>query len=83
MRRFYLPTLLLLLLGLASGQTGQSYINAELQRLIQAGGQNYSNVLLRQAPDQALCSIHRNKLPAEVLGRFIEEQRKSCLLYTS
>ncbi|MCS7067857.1 MAG: sulfur oxidation c-type cytochrome SoxX [Meiothermus sp.] len=77
MRRLYLPTLLLMLLGLASGQTGQSYINAELQRLIQAGGQSYANTLLRQAPDQALCSIHRNKLPAEVLGPFIEEQRKS------
>jgi len=76
-RRFYIITLLLILLGLASGQTGPSYITPELQRLIQAGGQNYSNTLLRQAPDQALCSIHRNRLPADVLGPFIEAQRQT------
>ncbi len=77
MRRFYLPALLLLLLGLAQGQTSTTYITPELQRLIQAGGQNYANVLLRQDPAQALCSTHRNRLPAEVLGPFIEEQRKN------
>ncbi|WP_412917797.1 sulfur oxidation c-type cytochrome SoxX [Meiothermus sp.] len=75
MRRFYLIALLAFL-GPASGQPGPVYITPELQRLIQAGGQNYANVLLRQAPDQALCSIHRNRLPPEVLGSFIEEQRR-------
>ncbi|MCS7058086.1 MAG: sulfur oxidation c-type cytochrome SoxX [Meiothermus sp.] len=63
-------------MGPASGQPGTVYITPELQRLIQAGGQNYANALLRQAPDQALCSIHRNRLPPEVLGSFIEEQRR-------
>lgn len=75
MRRSYLISALLLV-GLASGQPGATYITPELQRLIQAGGQNYANVLLKQAPDQALCSIHRNRLPPEVLGPFIEEQRR-------
>jgi sulfur-oxidizing protein SoxX len=74
-RRSYLISALLLV-GLASGQPGATYITPELQRLIQAGGQNYANVLLKQAPDQALCSIHRNRLPPEVLGPFIEEQRR-------
>lgn len=77
MRRLHLPILLLLLLGLASGQTSQPYITPELQELIQAGGKNYADILLKQDPAQALCSRYQNKLPPEVLGSFVEEQRKT------
>ncbi|RDI94579.1 sulfur oxidation c-type cytochrome SoxX [Meiothermus sp. QL-1] len=76
MRRPQLLLVSFLLLGLASGQTDATYITPELQRLIQAGGQSYASTLLKQAPDQALCSIHRNRLPPEVLGPFIEAQRR-------
>ncbi len=75
----YAPFFLLvaLLLGMVSGQTNQAGLSEELKKLIQAGGTNYSNVLLRQASDQALCTAYRNRLPAEVLGSFLEEQRRN------
>jgi len=75
-RHFYLPILFVLLVSV-SAQTGQPYITPELQQLILAGGKNYSDVLLKQAADQAMCSRYRNRLPPEVLGSFIEEQRKT------
>lgn len=75
----YAPFFLLvaLLLGMVSGQTNQAGLSEELKKLIQAGGTNYSNVLLRQASDQALCTAYRNRLPAEMLGSFLEEQRRN------
>jgi len=76
MRRFYL-CFLLALVAQVSGQTGQPYITPELQQLILAGGKNYSDALLKQAADQAMCSRYQNRLPAEVLASFIEEQRKT------
>jgi len=74
-RHLYL--LLFALLVSVSAQTSTPYITPELQRLIQSGGKSYSDTLLKQAADQALCSRYRNRLPPEVLGSFIEEQRKA------
>ncbi|GLV47726.1 sulfur oxidation c-type cytochrome SoxX [Thermus sp. LT1-2-5] len=57
-------------LGLA-----QHYLGGRELELIQTGGKAYAEVFLNQRPDQALCSIHKNRLPAELLPQFLEEQR--------
>ncbi len=53
----------------------QSYFAPEELERIRTGGRTYSEVFLNQRPDQALCSLHRNRLPPEILPRFLEEQR--------
>jgi sulfur-oxidizing protein SoxX len=75
--------LLALLLGVATGQSNQSGLSEELKKLLQSSGKNYSEALLRQAPDQATCTAHKNQLPGDVQGRFIEEQRKDIKLPAS
>ncbi len=64
------------LLFLASALVlAQAYLTPkELERLKDAGGA-YHKVFAEQRPDQALCALYRNRLPAEILPRFIEEQR--------
>ncbi len=64
--------LLLLALGLA---LAQRYFGERHSEAIQASGAQYAEVLVGQRPDQALCSIHKNRLPADLLPKFIEEQR--------
>ena len=70
MRSIWLP--LLLALGLALAQ--RYFSEGDLER-IKASGGKYAEALVGQRPDQALCSIHRNRLPADLLPKFIEEQR--------
>ncbi|AFV76650.1 cytochrome c2 [Thermus oshimai JL-2] len=71
MRKLAIP-LLLLALALA---LAQRYFTEEELKRIQEGGKAYSEVFINQRPDQALCSLHKNRLPAELLPKFIEEQR--------
>jgi len=72
MRQTFLFLLALLILALA---LAQRYFTEEELKLIQTGGKAYAEVFVNQRPDQALCSIHRNRLPADLLPQFLEEQR--------
>lgn len=53
----------------------QRYFTEEELKRIETGGKAYAEVFVGQRPDQALCSIHRNRLPADLLPKFLEEQR--------
>ncbi|GAA5338035.1 sulfur oxidation c-type cytochrome SoxX [Thermus antranikianii] len=53
----------------------QSYFGPSELEAIKTGGKTYADVFLNQRPDQALCSIHRNRLPGDLLPKFLEEQR--------
>ncbi|WP_105317678.1 sulfur oxidation c-type cytochrome SoxX [Thermus tenuipuniceus] len=53
----------------------QSYFNPSELEAVKTGGKAYAEVFLNQRPDQALCSAHRNRLPADFLPKFLEEQR--------
>jgi sulfur-oxidizing protein SoxX len=72
MRKAILTPLALFLLTLS---LGQPYLKEEELKPLQSGGKAYWEVFAQQRPDQALCSIHRNRLPAELLPKFLEEQR--------
>lgn len=77
MRRLFWLGWVSLLLGVAGGQTGPSGLSEELKRLIETGGSRYSQALLQQTSDQALCTAYQNRLPDEVRAKFIEEQRST------
>ncbi len=67
--------LTLLALSLLAWGLAQRYLqDPELER-VKSGGKAYAEVFVSQRPDQALCSIHRNRLPADLLPKFLEEQR--------
>jgi sulfur-oxidizing protein SoxX len=67
--------LLFLALAALAMALAQRYFTEEELKLIQTGGKAYAEVFVNQRPDQALCSIHRNRLPADLLPKFLEEQR--------
>jgi sulfur-oxidizing protein SoxX len=51
-----------------------SPFDQRLNEAIQNGGSKFAEDL-KQDPDQRLCSLNRDKLPAEQVGPFIERQR--------
>ncbi|UZX15549.1 sulfur oxidation c-type cytochrome SoxX [Thermus sp. PS18] len=53
----------------------QSYLSPSQLEALQTGGKAYAEVFLNQRPDQALCSTYHNRLPADLLPKFLEEQR--------
>ena len=53
----------------------QRYFSEEELKRIQTGGKAYAEVLANPRPDQALCALHRNRLPGALLPKFLEEQR--------
>ncbi|KGQ23032.1 sulfur oxidation c-type cytochrome SoxX [Thermus filiformis] len=71
-RRFLIP----LALGLLALALAQRYFGEEDLKRVQDAGKAYAETLAGQRPDQALCSLHRNRLPADLLPGFLEEQRK-------
>ncbi len=72
--RKLIPVLILVTVPLAL-VLAQSYFAPSEQEAIKTGGKAYAEVFLNQRPDQALCSLHRNRLPADILPKFLEEQR--------
>ncbi|NHK37957.1 MULTISPECIES: sulfur oxidation c-type cytochrome SoxX [Thermus] len=66
--------LALLVLALAFAFAQRYFAEEELKR-IQTGGKAYAEAFVNQRPDQALCSLHRNRLPGDLLPKFLEEQR--------
>ncbi|RIH89410.1 sulfur oxidation c-type cytochrome SoxX [Calidithermus roseus] len=77
MRRIHLLATLALLLGVAGGQPGRTGLSEDLAKLVRGSGSSYGEAILKQTPDQALCTAHKNRLPADVVGQFIQEQRSA------
>jgi sulfur-oxidizing protein SoxX len=67
--------LALLLLGLLALALAQRYFGDQELEQIKTAGKAYAEVFINQRPDQALCSLHKNRLPADLLPKFLEEQR--------
>jgi len=63
----------LLLLGLGLSQVGP--FRARLEAAVRDGGTDFARVMLAQDKAQALCTQHRDKLPADLLPAFLAEQR--------
>ncbi|TBH17233.1 sulfur oxidation c-type cytochrome SoxX, partial [Thermus thermamylovorans] len=68
-----LPALYLALAGLSA--LAQRYLNERELEAVRTAGRAYWEAFANQRPDQALCSLHRNRLPPEALGEFLAEQR--------
>lgn len=73
--RTLLPTIVALLLVVGSLTVSQEQ-PTQLDQIIAAGGSNFARDL-GQDSDQALCSLHSNRLPASEIGGFLERQRAS------
>ena len=69
--RFFVLTLLL---ATVAGLTLSQNSSPPVEKVVQAGGSGFAQDM-KQDPDQALCSLHRNSLTGDVLGGFIERQR--------
>ncbi|GAB5603459.1 sulfur oxidation c-type cytochrome SoxX [Thermus sp. FJN-A] len=63
----------LVLLGLGLSQV--SPFRARLEAALHAGGHEFAQVMLAQDRGQALCSQYRDKIPADLLPKFLEEQK--------
>jgi len=63
----------LLLLGLGLSQVGP--FRARLEAAVRDGGTEFARVMLAQDKAQALCSRHRDRLPADLIPTFLAEQR--------
>lgn len=63
-----------LVLGLGLSQT--SPFKGRLEAALDSGGERFSKVLLTQDEGQRLCTQYRDRIPAELLPKFIEEQKK-------
>ncbi|TBH14748.1 sulfur oxidation c-type cytochrome SoxX, partial [Thermus thermamylovorans] len=63
----------LLALGLALSQAGS--FRARLEAALRTGGEEFARVMAAQDRGQALCTQYRDRLPPEVLGEFLAEQR--------
>ncbi|MEN2982446.1 MAG: sulfur oxidation c-type cytochrome SoxX, partial [Thermus sp.] len=59
MRKVVFALMVLSLVALAQ----RYFQDQELER-IKTAGKAYAEVFLNQRPDQALCSLHKNRLPA-------------------
>ncbi|AEV15642.1 MAG: sulfur oxidation c-type cytochrome SoxX [Thermus sp.] len=70
MRKVVFALMVLSLVALAQ----RYFQDQELER-IKTAGRAYAEVFLNQRPDQALCSLHKNRLPADLLPQFLEAQR--------
>lgn len=71
-------TIVLALLGfsllLALGQSSSPFTPEE-QKLLQTAGKEFYTALAEQPKDQALCSLYKDKLPADQLPGFLQEQK--------
>ncbi|WP_299431032.1 sulfur oxidation c-type cytochrome SoxX [uncultured Meiothermus sp.] len=71
-KRYFGWLLAVLLAGLTLSQQGP--FQQRVNQAIQSGGSRFAEAM-KQDPDQALCSIHRDRLPPELAGAFLERQR--------
>ena len=62
-----------LLLGLGLSQVGP--FKARLEAAIKESGEEFARVMLSQDRGQALCTQYRDKIPADLLPKFLEEQK--------
>jgi len=62
-----------LLLGLGLSQVGP--FKARLEAAIKESGEEFARVMLSQDRGQALCTQYRDKIPADLMPKFLEEQK--------